>query len=91
MTKEISDDDLAKRLLAVLSDDVQLKADMFDYICWLETTHQRENVKEAPFLVLASDYTTCWGKTYAQAVAAAMRHDRELYEAVQDLENDPPK
>jgi len=81
-----ADDDLATRLLCALSAETLRKADYFDYICWLEETQQRDNVKEAPFLVMASDGTTCWGKTFADAVRKAMRHDKELYDAVRNLE-----
>ena len=69
---------------------MQYKADCFDYVCWLEETQQSETVKGADFLVLASDGTTCWGKSYADAVKVAMHHDKELYDAVQDLEANPP-
>lgn len=88
-----ADTRLATGLLGALSAETLYKSDCFDYICWLGETQQRENVKEAPFLVLASDGTTCWGKTYAEAVKVAMQHDKELYEAVQNLElpdDDPP-
>ena len=69
----------------MLTQEMMYKADCFDYLCWLEETHQRENVKEAPFLVMASDGTTCWGKSYADCVKVAMKHDKELYDAVQNL------
>ena len=85
-----ADDKLATRLICVLSAEMQYKADCFDYVCWLEETQQSENVKGADFLVLASDGTTCWGKSYADAVKVAMHHDKELYDAVQDLEANPP-
>lgn len=78
-------DDLATKLLCALSAETLRKADCFDYLCWLGETEQSDRVKCSHFLVLASDGTTCWGKTYAGAVRAAMRHDKELYEAVQSL------
>lgn len=77
----------------MLTQEMMYKADCFDYLCWLEETHQRENVKEAPFLVMASDGTTCWGKNYADCVKVAMKHDKELYDAVKELEmaeTEPP-
>ena len=61
------------------------KSDCFDYLCWLEETHQSENVKGCKYLVLASDGTTCWGHTYADAVKVAMHHDKELYDAWKHL------
>ena len=82
----MSDEELAAKLLCALSAETLHKADMFDYLCWLNETHQSENVKSADFVELASDGTTCWGKTYAEAIEAAMRHDKELYEAWKNLE-----
>ncbi len=81
----MSDETLANRLLCALSAETLYKSDCFDYLCWLNETEQRENVKTADFLVMASDGTTCWGKTYADAVKVAMHHDKELYDAVQNL------
>ena len=82
---KMSDDELATKLLCALSAETLYKSDCFDYLCWLNETEQRENVKTADFLVMASDGTTCWGKTYADAAKVAMHHDKELYDAVQDL------
>lgn len=81
----MKDEDIATKLLIGLTAEMQYKADCFDYLCWLNETEQRENVKEADFLVLASDGITCWGKTFADAVKVAMHHDKELYDAVQNL------
>jgi len=83
---KLSDDQIATRLCAMLTQEMMYKADCFDYLCWLEETHQEDGVKEAPFLVLASDGTTCWGKNYADCVKVAMKHDKELYDAVKALE-----
>ena len=85
-TPEMSDKELADRLMHVLMNEMQHKAECFDYLCWLNETEQRERVKDADFLVLASDGTTCWGKTWADAVKAAMRHDKDLYDAVKEFE-----
>lgn len=82
---------LANGLMAALSAEMMYKADCFDYLRWLNETEQRENVKTADFLVMASDGTTCWGKTYAEAVKVAMHHDKELYDAVRELEANPPE
>lgn len=90
---KLSDDQIATRLCAMLTQEMMYKADCFDYLCWLEETHQRDGVKEAPFLVMASDGTTCWGKNYADCVKVAMKHDKELYDAVKELEmaeTEPP-
>lgn len=84
---QLSDDQIAARLCAMLTQEMLYKADCFDYLCWLAETEQRENVKTADFLVLASDGTTCWGKSYADCVKVAMQHDKELYDAVKNLEN----
>ena len=70
----------------MLTQEMMYKADCFDYLCWLAETEQRENVKTADFLVMASDGTTCWGKSYADCVKVAMKHDKELYDAVKDFE-----
>ena len=82
----MTNDELATKLLCALSADTLRKADMFDYLCWLNETEQSDRVKGIDFLVLASDGTTCWGKTFEEAVKVAMRHDKELYEAWKALE-----
>lgn len=90
---KLSDDQIATRLCAMLTQEMMYKADCFDYLCWLEETQQRDGVKDAPFLVMASDGTTCWGKSYADCVKVAMKHDKELYDAVKELEmaeTEPP-
>lgn len=56
---------LSDRLMLVLSTEAIRKADLFDYYCWLEERRQRERVPKAPFLCCASDWITCWGKTFA--------------------------
>jgi hypothetical protein len=64
---------------------MQLKADMFDYLCWLEDfcTFREAALdgRAGDYLVLASDGTTCLAKTYAEAVRVAMEHDKELFDA----------
>lgn len=63
-----------------LSAEKLYKADLFDYLCWLEAKHQGElpgNVYR-DYLVLAGDGTTCWGKSYPDAVKAAMQHDKNV-------------
>lgn len=64
---------------------MQLKADMFDYLCWLEDFCSFRQAaldgKAGDYLCMASDGTTCWGKTYAEAVRVAMEHDKELHDA----------
>ena len=84
-------DALAAKLICALSAETFYKSDCFDYLCWLEETHQSENVKGCKYLVLASDGTTCWGHTYADAVKVAMHHDKELYDAWKDLEMPEPE
>lgn len=88
---EIDNETLANKLLCALSAESLQKADLFDYLCWLEETQQSDRVKGIQFLVLASDGTTCWGNTYARAVKEAMKHDKELYEAVKNLELPEPE
>lgn len=80
MKTEMSDEQLANRLLCVLTKEMMQKADLFDYLCWKQEKEQNERVPGAPFLELASDGTTCWGKTYMGAVSNAMEHDKEVYE-----------
>lgn len=72
---------------AALWQAMQLKADMFDYLCWLETVTQPEEVLGTKYLVLASDHTTCWGETYAEAVRVAMEHDKEIYDATSHVKS----
>lgn len=60
---------------------LQLKADMFDYLCWLETVRAPEELHGSRFIVFASDGTPVDGCTYADAVRVAMEHDKELYDA----------
>ena len=84
-------DFIAAKLICALSAETFYKSDCFDYLCWLEETHQSENVKGCKYLVLASDGITCWGHTYADAVKIAMHHDKELYDAWKDLEMPEPE
>lgn len=76
---EMSDEELANKLMCVLTQEMIRKSELFDYLCWLEEKEQGERVPEADFLVLASDGRTCWGKSYAAAVAAAMKYDATPY------------
>jgi len=56
---EMSNDELAAKLLCILSQEMIRKADLFDYLCWLEEKEQSERVPGADFLVLASDGCLC--------------------------------
>ena len=85
MKPEMSDDELATKLLCALSAETLYKSDLFDYLCWLEEQEQGERVPGAQFLVMASDGTMCWGNSYSDAVKVAMQHDKELYDAVKDF------
>jgi hypothetical protein len=62
---------------------LQLKADMFDYLCWLDGMHGPESLHGVDRLCMASDGTTCWGKSYADAVRVAMEHDKEIFDAME--------
>lgn len=62
---------------------LQLKADMFDYLCWLDGMHGPEHLHGVDRLCMASDGTTCWGKSYADAVRVAMEHDKEIFDAME--------
>jgi hypothetical protein len=77
---------LADRLLLVMSNDAIRKAELFDYFCWLEEKGQSERVPAVSFLCLASDGSTCWGKTFAHAVAEAMKHDKDVYEKAMECD-----
>lgn len=67
----------------------QLKADMFDYLCWLEDYDVFRQAaldgNAGDYLLVASDGTTCWAKTYAEAVRVAMEHDKDLYDRTQSV------
>lgn len=78
-SNQMSDEELANKLLCVLTKEMIHKSELFDYLCWLEEKEQSERVPGAAFLVLASDGRTCWGKSYAEAVAAAMKYDAKPY------------
>ena len=60
-----------------------LRSDLFSYLAWLEDhrDHGDFNVKGKDYLVLASDSTTCWGRTFMEAVQIAEQHDRKLFDA----------
>lgn len=75
----MSDDELANKLLCALTQEMIRKSELFDYLCWLEEKEQSERVPGAAFLVMASDGRTCWGNTYAAAVADAMKYDAKPY------------
>lgn len=71
----MTNDELATKLLCALSSETLRKADLFDYLCWLNESEQHDAVPDAKFLCMASDGTTCWGKTFAEAVRKAEKHD----------------
>lgn len=73
---EPSDEKSDRKLTA----EILYKSDLFDYLCWLESEHTKDNpeVKDCPYMILASDNTTCWGETYADAVKVAMNHDKGI-------------
>lgn len=77
--------DLFGGIEAKLWQKMQLKADLFDYLCWLEDfccfRQAALDGNAGDYLVTASDGTTCWGKTYAEAVRVAMEHDKEMHDA----------
>lgn len=54
------------------------KEQLFDYVCRVNEKSQNETVPDSDFLFIAHDGATCWGKTYAEAVMNAYRHDYEL-------------
>lgn len=63
----------------------QLKADLFDYLVWLQDRCPFRDAalegKLGDYLVCASDGTTCWGKTYQEAVMVARKHDMGLQDS----------
>jgi len=71
----MSDDELASKLLCMLTAETLRKAELCDYICWLNESEQRDNVPDAKFLCCASDGRTCWGDTYLEALEKSERHD----------------
>lgn len=62
--------------------------ELFDYLCWLETVNQDEDILGAQFLVINSKGKQCWGPTYERAVRVAYHRDREVYEATKDIDRD---
>ena len=66
---------------------IQLKADLFDYLCWLDGMQSPEELHGVDRLVTASDGTLCWAKTYAEAARIAMEHDKEIFDA---MKTEPP-
>lgn len=81
-----SDDQLATKLLCALSAEVLMKAEMFDYLCWVEETHQSEGVPDAEFLFMAKDYKTHWGNAFSEAVASAFAQDAEAFKVWKEQE-----
>lgn len=77
----MTDEQLADKLLCVMTSEVIAKAKLFDYLCWVEETQQKERVPDAQFLFCALDYTTCWGDTYKEAVAKGWRRDEAKFKA----------
>lgn len=80
----LSNDELAARLLIQLTREQIHKAEMYDYICWLEESEQKERLPGETLLVMASDGTTCWGKTIEDCYLQAYAHDKELFKAWQE-------
>lgn len=88
----LEDENLANKLLCALSSEMLYKADLFDYLCWLEEKHTEDvpELKGKDFLCMASDGTTCFAKTYSEAVKVAMQHDKELQDLLEGKGNDSP-
>lgn len=65
---------------------LMLKAELFDYLCWLEDhcvfREAALDGQAGDYLVTASDGTTCWGKSYAEAVHVAMAHDKDIQDGI---------
>lgn len=79
--KSRTEEQLAVNLLRVLTAETLAKAELFDYLCWVEETQQIERVHDAKFLFCALDYATCWGDTYKEAVANGWRRDEVKFKA----------
>lgn len=65
--------------------DVFHKAELFDYLCWLETVSSPEELHGADFLCFSSDGHTHWGDTYGDAVRKALAHDLDIYEVTKHV------
>lgn len=61
------------------------KAELFDYLCWLETVSSPEELHCSDYLVFSSDGATHWGKTYGEAVRLSLEHDRDIYEVTKHV------
>jgi ribulose-5-phosphate 4-epimerase/fuculose-1-phosphate aldolase len=71
-----------KERLEKAFDQLVMDRDLFCYLCWLEENRDRDvDLKGADYLVMASDGTTCWGKTYREAVMVAEQYDRAAIDA----------
>ena len=82
--------DSTEKYETILWNKLQLKADMFDYICWLENNfHFRsatmtfkgdERVNRNDRFIVTSDGTICCAKNYSDVVRIAMEHDKNVYD-----------
>lgn len=73
----------------LLWQELQLKTDMFDYLCWLDGMNSPEELHGVDRLCVASDGTLCWSKDYASAVRVAMEHDKEIFDAMRNAKIAP--
>jgi hypothetical protein len=74
--------------LRQIVDALIIKADAFDYLAWLEKKRGEEvELQGADFLCLTSDGTTCWGKTYLEAVRIAEQQDRIAFDSAAKKES----
>lgn len=84
--------DLMRERDALKAENAALRADrdLFRYLCWLEDNRDHDvDLKGAYYLVIASDGTTLWGKTYREAVMAAEKYDRAVIDAALGEEAKP--
>lgn len=75
--------ELLQKAGSQLNDALLLKADLFDYLCWLElkrTQQLPDSAQGTDYLCLASDGTTCWGKTYGEAVQIAKKYEETIFD-----------
>ncbi len=55
------------------------KADLFDYLCWLENLEVKElglSQENAPYICMRMDGKSFFGETYIDAVRRAAKYDK---------------
>lgn len=71
MSKDFQDADFLKIIIE--------KADLFDYLCWLENMSVKECGDGLPHICMSRDFKPFFAEQYIDAVRQAAKHDKDCH------------